>query len=768
MKSWPVVVALVLIAVCVEQPRAQQGSGVQPADRSLATGVTVLTATAHPPMPRELSLALLIPDKADVGRSGVGALVSNVARLYGEKDFTKALGAASPLATQPGPLALYAAYYMGLSQLKLDKPADALRTFTLILAQRPVGYLAEAALLGVADANVALNKPAEAVEIYERLLADRPSSVEDILMRLGRAATAQGDVDKAAEAFSRVFYEFALGESAAAAGTEMKLLGVRAITPNSPRFRLELGRAQRLLSAKLYKDARETFGDLASLATGDDKNLITLRIAECDYYLRRFRIARDDLKPLTDDPGPRQAEALYFYAMAARDLGDGGTFLTVTQQIAKTFPTDPFAEQALDSLANFYVRQDEDEKADAAFRELLEKFPTGGHAERAAWKVGWRAYRAGRYDETVRYFEQGSANFPRSDFRPSWLYWAARAHERLSNRTLANLRYGIVVADYMNTYYGRLAADRLGASATAAARAATASLVQGDIPLASALPGNSTVIKALLGARMFGDALNELRYARRSWGSSSAVEATIAWTNQEQSRTETGMRRFQLVRGAINTMRRAYPQFLTVDGAMLPHDVQTVIYPIAYWELIEKYSALNGLDPYLVAALVLQESTYVADIRSHANAYGLMQLLPSTARQYARKLRLPYSSRLLTNPEANIRMGTAYLADKMRQFGGIHLALASYNAGEGNVQRWLALRQGIEREEFIDDIPYAETQGYVRKIIGMAEDYRRLYGSVDPSANGLDKVTAAPRATKAPVARIVPHVKSRPRARARA
>ena len=74
-------------------------------------------------------------------------------------------------------------------------------------------------------------------------------------------------------------------------------------------------------------------------------------------------------------------------------------------------------------------------------------------------------------------------------------------------------------------------------------------------------------------------------------------------------------------------------------------------------------------------------------------------------------------------------MGTAYLADKIREFGGVHLALASYNAGETPVRRWMAERPDVkDREEFIDDIPYPETQNYVKKLLGTAEDYRRLYG----------------------------------------
>jgi soluble lytic murein transglycosylase len=153
-----------------------------------------------------------------------------------------------------------------------------------------------------------------------------------------------------------------------------------------------------------------------------------------------------------------------------------------------------------------------------------------------------------------------------------------------------------------------------------------------------------------------------------------------------------------------------------------------MIFPLAYWDLIRKHSDQNDLDPYLVAALMAQESTFVPGIRSHANAYGLLQLVPDTARRIARSLKMPYSARLLTNADANVRMGTAYLEELIREFGGVHLALASYNAGETAVRRWIAERPGLtDREEFIDDIPYPETQNYVKRILGTAEDYRRLY-----------------------------------------
>ena len=153
-----------------------------------------------------------------------------------------------------------------------------------------------------------------------------------------------------------------------------------------------------------------------------------------------------------------------------------------------------------------------------------------------------------------------------------------------------------------------------------------------------------------------------------------------------------------------------------------------MIFPLDYWSLIKKYSDLHRLDPYLMTALIAQESTFTADVRSSANAVGLMQLIPSTGRSYARKVGIRYSSSILRQPETNIRLGMRYFRDLMDRFGEAHFALASYNAGERRIAQWIAERPGFDQDEFIDDIPFPETQNYVKRILGTADDYRRLYG----------------------------------------
>jgi soluble lytic murein transglycosylase len=717
---WP----LLFVAATVP-PRAQQESPtVDPTAAVGVEGPEPLAITDHRLLPRELSRLWFAPTGARTQPSAASALkdFSEAMKLFDQAEYAKALPILSQPALQQSSVGEYAQYYAGVSELRLDRPDAARRMFQSVLARPPAGYLAEAAAIGEAEAAEALADRRAAIAIYERLSKTRTAAPDDLLMRLGNQTKAAGDSTKAAEAFGRVYFEFPTSQLAPVAGAEYNAIPiVQRLAPRTERYKLELGRAEQLFGARRYADARSAFQRLRPLAEGDDRELADIRIGESEYFLRRWRQARDGLRPYVDR-GPRRAEAAFYYAMSVRSLGDHAEFARTARRVANEYPTQSWAEEALNSLATHLILQDDDAAADVVFRELYKKYPKGRYAERAAWKIGWRAYRERKYEETPRFFDRAAADFPRSDYRPTWLYWSGRAHEALKESALARERFTLVVADYHNSYYGRLAVRRL--------KAPPAPRVFGDDPNPPSPSPNEALIRVLLTLPRYEEALNEIRYAQRTWGDRPALQATIAWIYQQQGLAEQGNDRFTLLRGSITIMRRAYPQFMAAGGEGLPREVLTIIFPLAYWDLIQKYSSQHNLDRYLVSALMAQESTFVPDVRSSANAVGLMQLMAPTARQYARRMKIPYSSRLLTNPDANVRIGTAYLADKIREFGGVHLALASYNAGETAVRRWIAERPDVsDRDEFIDDIPYPETQNYVKRILGTAEDYRRLYGS---------------------------------------
>ncbi len=153
-------------------------------------------------------------------------------------------------------------------------------------------------------------------------------------------------------------------------------------------------------------------------------------------------------------------------------------------------------------------------------------------------------------------------------------------------------------------------------------------------------------------------------------------------------------------------------------------------YPMNYKEVVEKYAAQNDLDPYLVYAVIKVESRFNADAVSHAGAHGLMQLMEETAQDSAKKLgitvQLPED---LHDPDKNVMLGTCYLKSLLKSYGDLELALAAYNGGTGNVQKWLKDEELSDGAGGLAQIPFEETEQYVKKVTQAYEQYQKLYDS---------------------------------------
>jgi len=181
---------------------------------------------------------------------------------------------------------------------------------------------------------------------------------------------------------------------------------------------------------------------------------------------------------------------------------------------------------------------------------------------------------------------------------------------------------------------------------------------------------------------------------------------------------------------SIVSARKAFPGSFGPSGDLFSPDIFKAFYPIEHAEAIQAASRNTGLPPLFLASVIRQESLWDREVVSHSGAVGLMQLMPYTAREVARKNGLlPPTPERLRDPDWNVPAGALYFKQVLdRSNGRYDLALASYNAGPGNVDKWLG-RQGCPKEPdlFIESIPFGETRQYIRRIALNYWEYRRLY-----------------------------------------
>ncbi len=537
---------------------------------------------------------------------------------------------------------------------------------------------------------------------------------------------------EAALVLETLYYEHPRHPRAAGAGRQLKLVRAK-LPPVDPLrlYTLGLNRAEILMAESRYADAYETLSSLIGRSSKTtvvaDEELVRLKMGVAQYHRRQLPAAAAELKRIQrEDLAP---EALFYLAETARRLRQTSVYSSRAAELLERYPKSPWSEEMLFSLARRHDDEDERGQALACYRRLLAEFPGGKHVLEAQWRVLWEDFRSGRYADAGFGWEEAARERPGSEESSKFLYWAGRSYQESGRFDRAEPLYRQVLLGYQNTYYGRRALEHLSEIQDQRSSLAAIEAARSGIDLSAALSVDrvdlQTRIAQLYAAGLEKEALRETERAASGKRDDAAFLAMAAWIHADRRRNLD----------AFRTIREAFPFHGSATGDLLPRPIWELFYPLGYWEPIERYSVERGLDPYLVAALIRQESTFNPRVRSHAGARGLMQILPSTGRLLARQERLRYDASDLYDPEINIRYGTRYLKDVLGSFGGrVDYALASYNAGPHRVKRWTGMDLTIPPEVFIEEIPFDETRDYVKLVLRNEMLYRRLYGGAEATA----------------------------------
>ncbi|MGA2979433.1 MAG: transglycosylase SLT domain-containing protein [Terriglobales bacterium] len=659
--------------------------------------------------------------KEDADAGALAWLVVGYARTL-DHDYGKAIDPFNRAKAGASELGDYVAYYLGDAYLKTAHNAEALSTLADFSKNFPDSLLIRDAHLVYANALLEEGRAQEATALLEN---DRAPVRSDIELAIGRAYEAAGDIQKAASVFRNLYFNLPTSFEADVAGTELHKLGISGSVAD------RRTRADLLFKAKRYAEAAHDYHDLVQEVTPADRPQVQLALAGALEKSERSSDARHILLAMGVQQGDLEAERLYLLSETARSTSDEEAVQNTLNQLRQFGPSSPWLEQALLSAGNMYLLKRDYDHAIDYFRELQQRFPNGARASYAHWKAAWLAFRQGRIDEARKGFEDQIALYADSAESPNALYWRARLAEEDGNPAMARAFYQKLSDRFRNYYYAEFGRQRLKALPSppkedpphyALLDRVPPLSTAGKITATDPPDDNLRVERArLLSNGGLADmAVRELQVAASQEGGS--------WAPPEMARVYQDGGRYD--RG-IEIMKRATPNYFAIDIPDLPRPYWEALFPKAYWPDLRKYSVLNGLDPYLVASLIRQESEFNAAAISRANAVGLMQLLPKTGKTVAKQVKLKgYSAPQLYTPAVNLELGTRYFKDMVDKYNGqFEYALAAYNAGSDRVGDWLGQGHYRDPQEFVESIPFTETREYVQAILRNANVYRQLYGT---------------------------------------
>lgn len=375
--------------------------------------------------------------------------------------------------------------------------------------------------------------------------------------------------------------------------------------------------------------------------------------------------------------------------------------------------------EVLSALAARAEAKNQDEYLQELIAEVIKIDPNADPALQHFWDKGWAAYGRGDLATARKLFRYIAGTYSHPNVRRQSEYWYARATERQGNKEEAAAIYRkLASAPYEDLY-----------ALHAITRGAPRAQKKGGDPLKKRGPDWTEIAEKEMP--------EELQLAYELTALSAMREAYL---EIRRNMLRTNVRFAEALMADVHhaggnkllmyrSLRRAWPQLATVEQDTVPAYFLRMYYPLQYGDEIEEHAKKRQLDPDLVRALILQESYYNPRARSPVGATGLMQLMPPTAKEHAKKLGIVFAASRLENPEVNVQIGTYHLRMLINLFrGNIYLAIASYNAGQGNVMKWRRAAPRKPMDEFLESIPFQETRNYVKRVVMLRSTYERVSG----------------------------------------
>ena len=613
----------------------------------------------------------------------------------------------------------YADYLGAQAAMQANRGADAYGLLDHFADRYPDSIFVPNVPILLAEAHLQQNDPGGALKVLLPLENTSESQQVSFRYTLARCYQMSGDTTHATPIYKKIYASQPLSAEANQAAAQLQAMGAPLTAAERKTH------ADALYNAKRYMEAAAEYNAIGKNnpeLSAADRDALVIYQAVCDFKLKRLNRREVEKLPQTNDD--TAALKMYMLAELSRNEDDRAGHDAILSQMLLRFPNSRWLEEALYSGGNMYLVKRDAKQAIYHYSTLVKMFPNSTYAPSAHWRTAWLNYRIRNYAEAARLMDEQLVRYPGGLEIPAALYWRGRIYEdEEHNFPQAANYYRSLSTVYADFYYANLARQRLTAlgnqPAIDPAPALSAAQRGPDPDLTGELPENDIhLIKARLLANA---ALNEYigpeihaSPTSGEWGALAQAEIYVSYGEYTR---------------ALQSMKHSGISFFTLPVDQVPTVYWHLLFPQPYWTELVANSAKNGLDPYLVASLIRQESEFNSSAISPMNAYGLMQLLPSVGKSLAKKHGVrKFDTRLLLDPPTNLQLGTVNLKQVIDRFGGqVEYALAAYNAGDTPVRQWLASNDYKDVPEFVESIPYTETREYVEAILRNREMYRALY-----------------------------------------
>ncbi len=628
----------------------------------------------------------------------------------------------------------YINYWMAEALLNHRQPHEAAKLFQQVGGAKSQSLLKGEAVYLTAQTWRDSGDCPSAIQWYRRAMKRSPRSPQAAyaLLEIGKCQVKLSQMKAARASFREVWWRFPaeLEEKVATDLLTHPPFKKTEVPTQNERYK----RALSFYAAGHFEETVKGLRDyLQQVTKGKTHDEAEYKLSMALARLKRYGEAEKVFQRISTSSSPRRGEGLVWLARSYLRQGKG-TQLLAMQKAAHKKGLSGDRQSLLHIFAGVWLG-DQGKRAQAleSFHKAYKTARSSQKQQDALWRMTWIYYEQDEYDQVLATLKKLLRTSKKGEGHDRARYWQGRMYEHLQIPQKSQDLFRILAQEKPLTYYGLLAKSRL--------RNPVSKVKVGMVhPTTSfqASPANAGLLKdvhyrkaiELIGLGLIREAADELRALTKQSTAKTENLDQIIMMAQQTGAFDYGIRL---------SIRHA-GQKLKQDKIPRTAHVWNGAYPTGYISTIQQY-APTGLDPYLVAGLIREESLYDSRATSRVGALGLMQLMPTTASRVARRLGLTSPEKeALFDARTNIQLGTTYVGQLLSQFNGnlVH-AVAAYNAGPHVVRRWIAQDPQTEADEFVERISYRETRGYVKRVLGSYRVYRAL-ASQSCQAVSLDRM----------------------------